>query len=234
MAINSRTRRWSAFAACLLVAVLLPVLVPHPFVVSLLAQALVWAILAASWDLLSGYTGQNSFGHAGFFAIGAYTGAALALHLKTSVWIALAAGFVLPALVGFVLGWAVLRLHGHYLALVTLGFAEIIRLVAINWLSVTGGPFGIHDYGTFPGVPTDPLAQRQAVYFIVLAIAAIAIGLMLWLCEETDTGRLWRAVREDPILASSQGIDVRSNRIRAFTFSAAFAGRAGGREAVGV
>ena len=135
------------------VAALLPVLLPHPFVLTIATQAAIWALLAASWDLLSGYTGQISFGHAGFFALGAYGAAVATKHADLSPWLGLLVGAGVAAAVGLLTGFPALRLRGHYLALVTLGLAEIIRLVAQNWLDVTGGPFGIHDFRSLPGLP---------------------------------------------------------------------------------
>ena len=145
-------------------AALLPVLLPHPFVLTIATQAAIWALLAASWDLLSGYTGQISFGHAGFFALGAYAAAASTKHADVSPWLGLLVAALIAAAVGLLTGFPALRLRGHYLALVTLGLAEIIRLVAQNWMALTGGPFGIHDFRSFPGLPAAALAYRQAMY----------------------------------------------------------------------
>ena len=103
---------------------------PHPFVLHIAIQALIWALFAASWDLLSGYTGQVSFGHAGFFSIGAYTAASLTKLAGLSSWLGMAAALLLCALVGLCVGFPALRLRGHYLALVTLGFGEIVQLIA--------------------------------------------------------------------------------------------------------
>src|SRR5262249_58146833 len=106
-------------------AALLPVLVGHPFLLSLATQAMIWALLASSWDLLSGYTGQISFGHAGFFALGAYTAAATSKHLGLSSWVGMALGAAVAALVGLGAGFPALRLRGHYPALLTLPLAEL-------------------------------------------------------------------------------------------------------------
>jgi branched-chain amino acid transport system permease protein len=208
-------------------AVLLPALVPHPFVLSLATQAVIWALLAASWDLLSGYTGQISFGHAGLFALGAYAAATATKHADVSPWLGVVGGALLTGVVGFLAGFPALRLRGHYLAIVTLGFAEILRLVAQNWLALTGGPFGIHDYRTFPGLPSAPLAQRQALYVIVLVVSVTAIAAMLWVCERTRAGRAFRAIREDEVLAETHGINTTAWKLLAFTLSATFAGLAG-------
>jgi len=209
------------------VALFLPVLLPHPFVLSLATQAVIWALLAASWDLLSGYTGQVSFGHAGFFALGAYTAAAASKHLGLSPWLGLALGAAVAAVVGLGTGFPALRLRGHYLALVTLALAELIRLTAQNWLAVTGGPFGIYDFGSFTGLPATGIPRAQAVYLIVAAIVGAGVGAMLYVCRRTRAGRAFRAIREDEVLAESLGINTTVYKLLAFGLSSGLAGLAG-------
>lgn len=220
-------RRWLWFAGSMALAAALPFAMPHPFVFGLLIQAAIWALVAASWDVLGGYAGQLSFGHSGFFALGGYTVAGLALHLGVSPWLGIAATVLLCALIGLVAGFPALRLRGHYLGLVTLGFAEIVRLVATNWLEVTGGPFGMHDFGSFPGLPLDALAQRETVYLIVLGFVAAGIAAALYICEETNAGKAFRAVREDQLLAQSHGINVSAWKLWAFALSAGLTGLGG-------
>ena len=207
---------------------LLPVLLPHPFVLTIATQAVIWALLAASWDLLSGYTGQISFGHAGFFALGAYAAAASTKHADVSPWLGLLVGATIAAAVGLLTGFPALRLRGHYLALVTLGLAEIIRLVATNWLALTGGPFGIHDFRSFPGLPDGALAHRQAMYLVVVAIVVVSVAIMYQVCERTSAGQAFRAIREDEVLAQTLGIDTTRYKLLAFGLSSGFAGLAGG------
>jgi branched-chain amino acid transport system permease protein len=209
------------------VVLLLPVLLPHPFVLSIATQAVIWALLAASWDLLSGYTGQVSFGHAGFFALGAYTAAAASKHLGLSPWLGLALGAVVAAVVGLGTGFPALRLRGHYLALVTLALAELIRLTAQNWLAVTGGPFGIYDFGSFTGLPATGIPRAQAVYLLVAAIVGVGVGAMLYVCRRTRAGRAFRAIREDEVLAESLGINTTVYKLLAFGLSSGLAGLAG-------
>ena len=210
------------------VAALLPVLLPHPFVLTIATQAAIWALLAASWDLLSGYTGQISFGHAGFFALGAYGAAGATKHADLSPWLGLLVGAGVAAAVGLLTGFPALRLRGHYLALVTLGLAEIIRLVAQNWLDVTGGPFGIHDFRSLPGLPAGALLHRQAMYVVVVAIVVVSVAVMYQVCERTSAGQAFRAIREDEVLAQTLGIDTTRYKLLAFSLSSAFAGLAGG------
>ena len=209
------------------VALFLPVLLPHPFVLSIATQAVIWALLAASWDLLSGYTGQVSFGHAGFFALGAYTAAAASKHLGLSPWLGLALGAAVAAVVGLGTGFPALRLRGHYLALVTLALAELIRLTAQNWLAVTGGPFGIYDFGSFTGLSATGIPRAQAVYLLVAAIVGTGVGAMLFVCRRTRAGRAFRAIREDEVLAESLGINTTVYKLLAFGLSSGLAGLAG-------
>ncbi|HEV8529896.1 MAG TPA: branched-chain amino acid ABC transporter permease [Methylomirabilota bacterium] len=209
------------------VVLLLPVLLPHPFVLSIATQAVIWALLAASWDLLSGYTGQVSFGHAGFFALGAYTAAGVSKHLGLSPWLGLVLGAAVAAVVGLGTGFPALRLRGHYLALVTLALAELIRLTAQNWLAVTGGPFGIYDFGSFTGLPATGIPRAQAVYLLVAAIVGAGVGAMLYVCRRTRAGRAFRAIREDEVLAESLGINTTVYKLLAFGLSSGLAGLAG-------
>jgi branched-chain amino acid transport system permease protein len=224
--VSGRRRRLAGWGALALAGVL-PALLPHPFVLTLGTQAVVWALLAASWDLLSGYTGQVSFGHAGFFAVGAYAAATATKHAGLSPWLGLPFGATVAGALGLLAGFPALRLRGHYLALVTLGLAEIVRLVAQNWLALTGGPFGIHDFATYPGLPGGALALRQGRYLVTLAVAALAIGAMAVVCEGTRAGRAFRAIREDEVLAATLGINTTAFKLAAFGLSAAFAGLAG-------
>jgi len=210
-----------------MLAAALPLIVPHPFVLTIATQALIWALLAASWDLLSGYTGQISFGHAGFFLVGAYAAATVTKHAGVSPWAGLVVGMLAAGLIGLAVGFPALRLRGHYLALVTLGFAEIIRLTAQNWMSLTGGPFGIYDYRTFPGLPVEPLAHRRAAYWVVLAIVAASVAVMVKTCEHTPAAKAFRAIREDEVLAATLGIHTTAYKLLAFGLSAGFAGLAG-------
>jgi ABC-type branched-subunit amino acid transport system permease subunit len=234
MTVARPARLWLWYAGGVVLAAAAPFAVPHPFLFSLLIQAAIWALVTASWDLLSGYTGQISFGHSGFFALGAYAAAGLAYHLHVSPWIGLVAAAGLCSLVGLCVGFPALRLRGHYLALVTLGFAEIVRLVSQNWIEVTGGPFGMHDFGALPGLPDDPLRQNETLYLIVLGVAAAAIALMLFVCERTNAGKAFRAIREDQVLAESHGINIKIYKLYAFALSAALTGLGGGLYAFSV
>lgn len=221
---TTRARWLGGLAAA---AVVLPLVWPHPFVLTIATQAVIWALLAASWDLLAGYAGQVSFGHAGFFVLGGYTAAIASKSLGLSAWLGVCLGALLAAVVGLAVGFPALRLRGHYLALITLGFAEILRLVAQNWLSLTGGPFGIYGYATFSGLPADPLLRREALYVVVLLFVLASLAAMAFICEKTPAGKAFRAIREDELLAATLGIHTTRYKLLAFALSAGFAGLAG-------
>ena len=208
-------------------AAVAPMVIAHPFVLHIATQALIWALLAASWDLLSGYTGQTSFGHAGFFAIGAYAAAVGTQRLGLPSYAGMVFATALTGILGGLVGFPALRVRGHYLALVTLGFGEIIGLVATNWEDVTGGPFGLHDYGSFGGLPVDLVAMHELSYAIVLGITLAAMFGLMALCRLTRAGPAFRAIREDQVLAASLGINTTRYKVFAFGLSAAGAGLAG-------
>jgi branched-chain amino acid transport system permease protein len=136
-----------------------------------------------------------------------------------------ATGFA--GLLGLLIGFPALRLRGHYLALVTLGFGQIVQLIAQNCEGLTGGPFGLHDFGSFGGLPTGLLAQRQVSYVIVLAITVPVMLALLWFCRCTRAGPTFRAIREDQVLAGSLGINTTRYKVLAFGIAAAVAGLAG-------
>lgn len=208
-------------------ALALPVLIGHPFVLHLASLALVWALLAASWDLLSGYTGQVSFGHAGFFAFGAYFAAYgnMKWGLPPSMGVGAAALF--SAVLGLGTGFPALRLHGHYLALTTLGFGAIVELTATNWMDVTGGPFGLHGYAMFADYAGPNGAGGQTSYIIVAGFALLFLAGMLVLTRYTGAGMAFRSIREDETLAQALGINTTFFKLLAFTVSAGAAGAAG-------
>jgi branched-chain amino acid transport system permease protein len=209
-------------------AAALPLLISAPFVLHIATQALIWALLASSWDLLSGYTGQVSFGHAAFFAIGAYAAALGVQDLGLNPYVALVFGAVVTGVIGGAVGFPALRVRGHYLALVTLGFGEIVQLVATNWQSLTGGPFGLHDFGTFAGLPRDAVAEQQISYGLVLCITVSVMLLLAVLVRRTRLGPMMLAIREDQVLAGTLGINVARYKVLGFALSSSVAGLAGG------
>jgi branched-chain amino acid transport system permease protein len=204
-----------------------PVVIGHPYVLHLASLALIWALLAASWDLLSGYTGQVSFGHAGFFAAGAYFAAYSNMKWGLPPPAGVVASAIFTSLLGFGVGFPALRLRGHYLALTTLGFGAIIELTSTNWVSVTGGPFGLHGFTVLAEYAGATTGGGQVSYLIVLAFALVLFAAMLALILYTAAGMAFRSIREDEVLAQALGINTTYYKLLAFTVSAAGAGAAG-------
>jgi branched-chain amino acid transport system permease protein len=211
-----------ASAAALVTA---PAWLASPYHLHVLIMAGVFAILALSLNLLLGYTGQLSLGHAAFFGIGAYTSALLALKLEWSFWLALPSAAVAAGLAGWAIGRLALKLRGAYFVLVTISFAGVISLVSINWMELTNGPLGL------PGVPPPELGPwslrtKTAYYYLVLAAAALAY-LVCHRLVYSRIGRALVALRENEPLAESVGIDGTRYLVLAAVVSAALAGVAG-------
>jgi branched-chain amino acid transport system permease protein len=185
----------------------------------------IFTILALSLNLLLGYTGQLSLGHAAFFGIGAYTSALLALKLGWPFWLGLPSAAALAGLAGWAIGRLALKVRGAYFVLVTISFAGVISLVSVNWMELTNGPLGL------PGVPAPELAglsirTKSAYYYLVLAAAAGSY-LLCHRLVHSRLGRAFLALRENESLAESVGVDPTRTLVVAAVVSAAMAGVAG-------
>ncbi|MGH7309276.1 MAG: ABC transporter permease subunit [Candidatus Rokuibacteriota bacterium] len=219
-------RRRAGLAVLGLLTLTAPVWLANPYYLHILIMAGIFAILALSLNLLLGYTGQLSLGHAAFFGIGAYTSALLTLRLDWSVWAGLAAGTLTAGVAGWAIGRLALKLRGAYFVLVTISFAGVISLVSVNWMDLTNGPLGL------PGIPPPSLGpwmlrSKTAYYYLVL----VAVFLAWLLCRRlvgSRIGRAFVALRENESLAESVGIDVTRYLVLAAVVSAAMAGLAGG------
>jgi branched-chain amino acid transport system permease protein len=193
-----------------------------PYVLHILVLVLFFAFLGVAWNLLGGYAGQFSFGHAAFFGIGAYTSTLLLVRFGLSPWLGFLAGGALAAVFGCFAGYLAFRygLRGPYFALVTLAFAEMLRLVALNW-TVVGGPMGILIPLPRAG---DALWRLQfpdklPYYYLMLAL----LGLALWLnrtIEHARLGHVLAAIRENEDAAEASGVDTLAAKLWAMAFSA--------------
>lgn len=203
----------------LAVLALLPLVISSPYWLGVLIVSMYFAMLACGWNLLAGYTGQFSLAPAAFAMLGGYTTALLAFHLNVPIWIGLPLAAVIPGLIGLLLGRIVLRLSGPYLALTTLSFAEIVRLVIYNSIDFTRGDQGLN-------VPT--LMDSRVGYYYVFVVALTAVMGWIFLLLRSRTGRFLQAIRDDEIGAASRGIDVVRYKTLAFLISCAICGFAGG------
>lgn len=197
-----------------------------PYILRTSIMALIYVVLALSLNMVIGLAGQLSMGHAAFFGIGAYVVALLTVNHGVSFWIALVISAVVAALFGFILGIPTLRLKGDYLAITTIGFAEIVRLVLVNWTKVTRGPAGI------PGIPSPSLfglslRSNLAYFYIILALVAIVIFISYRLIN-SRLGLGLIAVKDDEIAAEAMGVNSTNLKILAFVLAGAIAGMAGG------
>jgi branched-chain amino acid transport system permease protein len=183
--------------------------------------ALFYAIVAASWALLAGQTGQFSFGHMAFVSLGAYTSGLLVMDLGVPIPLGWAAGVVLCAVVGAGIGYIGLRMRGPYLALFTVAFSEVLRIIFVSENEVTGGSGGLE---------VTPLFHTRSdapYYYLGLMLLAIALGLMVWLTR-SRWGLFFRAIRENEEAAAAAGVKVVRFRGLAFAIASSFAGLAGG------
>jgi len=206
-------------------------------------QILIYVMLAWGLNIVVGLAGLLDLGYVAFYAVGAYSYALLSTHFGLSFWILLPLSGILAAFWGIILGFPVLRLRGDYLAIVTLAFGEIIRLVLINWTDVTQGTFGISGipkvtlFGLkFDASPTGfaatfGLAPSSAYYKIFLFYLILGLCLLTAIVtirlRRMPIGRAWEALREDEIACRSLGINTVTTKLTAFAIGAMFGGFAG-------
>lgn len=198
---------------------LLPVAYADPYVLRILTMTCLFAIFAASWDLLAGYTGQVNFGHALFFGAGAYTSALLSLRLGLSPWLTVWAGAAVAMLVGVLVGYLCLRLRGSYLSLATLAFPLIGLGLLFAFPGFSGGELGLSGLRRLAVTPV-------ANYYIAL-VAMLAVVFGLWLVADSKFGIVLHAIRDDEVAARASGINTLRYKMTVFAISAAAAGFAG-------
>lgn len=199
-------------------ALLFPPLFVSPYVINIFVMIFVYAVLAVSWNFLAAYAGQFSFGHQAFYGMGAYASALLVIYGAVPLPISIVAGTLFSGLVGFLVGLVSLRIRGFYLALVTWGLAEIVRLVLTMQYQVTRGLLGL----TVPAM----FAEVWPFYYVGLAIM-IATVWMFYRITKHRVGLMIRAMRDDEDVAESLGVNTTSLKIFAFTLSSMCAGLAG-------
>ena len=210
----------------LVAAVLISLFVTSNVVLNFLVFTLILAIAAQGWNLLGGYGGQYSFGHAAFFGMGAYVSAILQQRFGVNAYPAVAFGIAAAALLGYAIGAMVFRagLRGSYFALVTLAFAEVLRIMA-NATEITGGAAGLL-ISLNLGAGNLQFANRSS--FLVLAAVLLALAMLITLVlEKSRIGAQLVAVRENEAAAAALGVDILAVKLRAISLSAALTGAAG-------
>jgi len=216
-----------------LLALVAAALVIMPWVSStyqtnIMASALLYVILGLGLNIVVGYAGQLVLGYVAFYAVGAYCYGLLHMYFDIGFWVALPLGGIIATLFGLMLGFPVLRLKGDYLAIVTLGFGEIVRLTLENWSDLTRGPAGISDISR-PGLFGAQLSVAESttyIYYLVF-IAAIITIIVVNRLKNSRVGLALQALREDEIACEAMGIDLTRTKLSAFALCACWAGFAG-------
>ena len=216
--------RYAAIITIAVVVLLLPFVVPSTFYLRIATLTFIFALAVLGLNLLMGFAGQVSLGHAGFFGIGAYAVAIGPTHLGVPAWAALPAGAVIAGLIAFVVGRPILKLKGHYLAVATLGMGLLLGMVFTNEAHWTGGPDGM------------PVSRRvlcggaargtQTWYWIsgvTLALGALLTANLI----NSPTGRAFRAIHDSEVAAAVLGVDVARYKLIVFVLSAVYAAVAG-------
>ena len=214
------SRKLSILTGLIAIVILaaIPAFGPSKYVMHILILVLLNMVLGQSWNLLGGFGGQISFGHAAMYGIGAYTSTLLYLKVGLSPWIGMALGGLLAAFYATILGIITFRLRGPYFALSTLASAEVIRLVAQNWDTFTGGDDGLSIHLE--------IAPRVIEYFIILGVVIITI-LAMHAISASRMGYYLSAMREDEDASRAVGIDVTRLKVLTLAISAFFAGIGG-------
>ncbi|MFT3963524.1 branched-chain amino acid ABC transporter permease [Propionivibrio sp.] len=214
-------RHSAGIAAALALACLLPFLVTSPAHQNFLILIMMFAQIGVAWNILGGYAGQVSLGHAAFFGIGAYTSTMLLIHTGLSPWLGMLIGGALASAFSVLIGWPCFRLKGHYFSMATIAVAEILQVLFTNWESV-GGAVGLY-------VPL----QRQGwwamvfntsklpYYYIALGLLAVTL-LACWAIERSFLGYYFRAIKDEPEAARSLGIGLTRYKLVAIAISSFF------------
>ncbi len=198
----------------------LPLATQDPYIIRIIILTSIFAILAASWDLLSGFTGQMNFGHALFFGVGAYSSALINLHAHIPPWGSVPLGAIVAVLAGLIVGIPCLRLKHTYLALTTMAFPIILTGIIFALPEYTGGEFGVSGLKRF----TNSLIGNYYLNVVTMLVLAV----IMWKITDSNTGIIFHAIREDELAVKASGINTTRYKLLAFSLSGFFAGIAGG------
>ncbi len=210
-----------------LVAVLFPMIM-SPYQTNIMITALMYVVLGLGLNIVVGLAGLLDLGYVAFYAVGAYSYALLNHHFALGFWTVLPLAALLAACFGVLLGFPVLRLRGDYLAIVTLGFGEIIRLILENWNEFSFGPSGISGIAR-PGFFGISMSLNQAIvylYYLMIGLTLFTIFVVNRL-QNSRIGRAWIALREDEIACQAMGVDKTKTKLTAFALGATWAGMVG-------
>ncbi len=241
---GQKERKWIGWAMIAAAAIMPWLPLVDRNLVDKATLVLIYVMLGTGLNIVVGLAGLLDLGYVAFYAVGAYTYALLSLHFGLSFWLCLPLAGLMAGSFGVLLGFPVLRLRGDYLAIVTLGFGEIVHVILINWQSLTGGPNGITDiqrpglfglkfqpggaetFAGFFGLPFSPSQRIYFLYYLIFALALLTIAFVERM-RRLPIGRAWEALREDEIACRSLGLNPTTIKLGAFALGATFAGFAG-------
>jgi len=208
-----------------LVLALLPLVLRNQYYLSVLVFVAIHGVIAVGLSLLMGYTGQISLGHGAFYGLGAYASGILTTRVQLPPVAAALAACLFTAAVAYLIGLPTLRLRGHYLAMATLGFGQIVYVVMTAWIGLTGGPSG---FGNIPRFRLFGLIFNSDLKFYYLSCAVLLAGILFALhLIHSRIGRALQAIHSSETAAACLGIDIARYKIRVFVLSAAYASLAG-------
>jgi len=220
---------WYVKLLIFLAALMIPLVVPSNYAMRVIIYICLYIVLALGLNVVMGFTGLLNIGHAAFYAVGAYTTAILMVKYAMSFWLTIPVGMFFGIMFGVLLGFPTLRVKDDYLAIVTLGFGQIVYIVANNWMGLTRGPRGI------PGIPAPSIGfgdwqfvidTYPAYYYLILVFVFITIYACVRIID-SRVGLAWMAIREDEDVAAVMGINLVYYKTLAFGFSAALGALAG-------
>lgn len=215
----------ASFTALAVIFFILPVINKNAYHIDVLVSAGIFMLLALGLNVIVGFAGILNLGYAALYAVGAYTYALLNIHFHMPFWMGLFFSALAAGLFGMLLAFPALRLGGDYLAIVTLGAGEIMRIVLTNLDNVTGGPNGLLGID-HPKLGFDFGVKSEPYYYLVFALVAITVFVLKRL-EVSPLGRAWVAIREDELAASAMGVNLLRAKLLAFGIGGAVAGVAG-------
>ncbi len=202
-----------------------PIIIPSNFVRGIAVRTVLYMLFASSLNLINGYCGHFSIGHAGFMCIGCYTAGLLATKAGLGFWLIVPISGIVTSLFGLLVFLPTNRLSGMYLSIVTLGFAEIVRIIVLNWTSLTNGPLGVK------GIPSIKLfglklTSTTEYYYVILFLLVLSLFCMYRILH-SRVGRAWMSIRENPDAACSLGVELAKYKAINFVVGAFFCGVAG-------
>jgi branched-chain amino acid transport system permease protein len=218
-------RRVRLLTLALVAALLLPIFVHSPYALHVMVLLGIWVVLAESLNFVTGFAGQLALGHAAFVTLGGYAGALLMVNNGWPFWPALLIGGGTGFATGLILGLMALRLRGDYLGMVTLGFGEIVRLLAVNLVDITRGPMGV------PGIPRPVIFgykfHGELPFFYLILVLIVFTHMSIERMLFSRFGRACLAIRDDEIAAQAMGVKPYRYKVLAFCISSAYAGLMG-------